>query len=320
MKGRHDIIVRNRRVQYKFSVERNITILCGDSATGKTTLIDMIASYQRTGSQSGIEIRSDKPLTVLTELNWELILSNTRDSIVFIDEGERFVLTRNFARAAQNSDNYFVIATRASLPNLPYSTKEIYGIKNTSGNRYQGTKRLYAEFFPIYKDADHAVTRPDLVILEDTNAGFEFFSHYFDAKGIRCLSAGGKSNIFRLLANEAYDTALVIADGAAFGSEIKEIISLRKARNIIVYLPESFEWIILKSDVLKDDKVRDILDDPAEHIASETYFSWERFFTALLIEQSRTTYLQYSKTRLNIHYLQYAVVKEVEKVIPNIPL
>ena len=317
MKGRHNIIVRNRRVQYKFSVERNITILCGDSATGKTTLIDMIASYQRTGDQSGIEIRSDKPLAVLTGLNWELILSNTRDSIVFIDEGERFVLTRDFARAAQNSDNYFVIATRASLPNLPYSTKEIYGIKNTSGNRYQGTKRLYAEFFPIYEDAGHASLRPDLVILEDTNAGFEFFSHYFRGMGIRCLSAGGKSNIFGLLAKEAYHTALVIADGAAFGSEIKEILSLRKARSIIVYLPESFEWIVLKSDVLKDGKVRDILTDPAEHIASEAYFSWERFFTALLIEQSRETYLQYSKSKLNPNYLQDAVVKEIAKAIPD---
>ena len=318
MKGRHDIIVRNRRVQYKFSVERNITILCGDSATGKTTLIEMIASYQRTGNQSGIEIRADKPLTVLTELNWKLILSNTRDSIVFIDEGERFVLTRDFARAAQDSDNYFVIATRASLPNLPYSTKEIYGIKNTSGNRYQGTKRLYAEFFPIYEDAQPAMRQPDLVVLEDTNAGFEFFSHYFGARGIRCLSAGGKSNIFGLLAKEAYQTALVIADGAAFGSEIKEVISLRKARNIIVYLPESFEWIILKSDVLKDSKARDILNAPAEHIASEEYFSWERFFTALLIEQSRNTYLQYGKSRLNPNYLQDAVVKEIAKVIPEI--
>lgn len=319
MKGRHDIIVRNRRVQYKFSVERNITILCGDSATGKTTLIDMIASYQRAGEQSGIEIRSDKPLTVLTALNWELILSNTRDSIVFIDEGERFVLTREFARAARESDNYFVIATRASLPNLPYSTKEIYGIKNTAGNRYQGTKRLYAEFFPIYGDAQRDLIRPDLVILEDTNAGFEFFSHYFGRLGIRCLSAGGKSNIFGLLAREAYHTALVIADGAAFGSEIKEILSLRKAREIMVYLPESFEWIILKSDVLKDGNVRDILDDPAEHIASETYFSWERFFTALLTEQSRNTYLQYGKSRLNPNYLQDAVVKEVAKLMPNIP-
>jgi molybdopterin-guanine dinucleotide biosynthesis protein len=62
-------------VQYKFTVSRNITILRGDSATGKTTLIEMIAAHQRGGERSGVEIRSDKPCVVLTEQNWELMLS-----------------------------------------------------------------------------------------------------------------------------------------------------------------------------------------------------------------------------------------------------
>ena len=39
MKGKYEVVVKSRRVQYKFSVIRNITILRGDSATGKTTLI-----------------------------------------------------------------------------------------------------------------------------------------------------------------------------------------------------------------------------------------------------------------------------------------
>ena len=43
MKGSHDIIVQNNRIQYKFSIRRNLTILRGNSATGKSTLIDLIA-------------------------------------------------------------------------------------------------------------------------------------------------------------------------------------------------------------------------------------------------------------------------------------
>ena len=39
MKGSFEVIVKNRRIQYKFTICRNITILKGDSATGKTTLI-----------------------------------------------------------------------------------------------------------------------------------------------------------------------------------------------------------------------------------------------------------------------------------------
>ena len=76
------------------------------------------------------------------------------DMIVFylIDEGEHFVTSKEFAEAIQNSDNYYVIATRSSLFNLSYSVNEVYGIRNISGNKYQGTKKLYSEFYPLHKN------------------------------------------------------------------------------------------------------------------------------------------------------------------------
>ena len=119
MKGKHNIIVQNRRIQYKFTIERNITVLKGDSATGKTTLIEMIAEYQSQGDDSGISVSCDKKCIVLSSQNWELILTNTHDSIVFIDEGDDFVRSEDFARLAKRSDNYYVIASRAKLNNLP---------------------------------------------------------------------------------------------------------------------------------------------------------------------------------------------------------
>ncbi len=61
MKGVHDIVVQNNRVQYKFSVRRNLTILRGNSATGKSTLIDLIAQYGRDGEGSGVVLRCDRP-------------------------------------------------------------------------------------------------------------------------------------------------------------------------------------------------------------------------------------------------------------------
>ena len=42
MKGKHKIVVKNNRLHYEFEIKRNITIIKGDSATGKTTLINMI--------------------------------------------------------------------------------------------------------------------------------------------------------------------------------------------------------------------------------------------------------------------------------------
>ena len=46
MKGKHKIVVKNNRLHYEFEIKRNITIIKGDSATGKTTLINMIRHLQ----------------------------------------------------------------------------------------------------------------------------------------------------------------------------------------------------------------------------------------------------------------------------------
>lgn len=42
MKGKHRVIVQNNRLHYEFEIGRNITVILGDSATGKTTLINML--------------------------------------------------------------------------------------------------------------------------------------------------------------------------------------------------------------------------------------------------------------------------------------
>ena len=50
MKGKHSIVVRNRRVQFALELERNITVIRGDSATGKTTMLGMLRDYEELGA------------------------------------------------------------------------------------------------------------------------------------------------------------------------------------------------------------------------------------------------------------------------------
>ena len=56
MKGTYSVTVKNNVLQYQFEIRRNITIIKGDSATGKTTLVDMIREYDQNGEQSGITL------------------------------------------------------------------------------------------------------------------------------------------------------------------------------------------------------------------------------------------------------------------------
>jgi predicted ATPase len=148
MKGKYHVIVQNKRLRYEFDIKRNITIIRGDSATGKTTLYSMIALAARLGDSSGVEVQCEKKCRVLEELDWKLVLQNLHDQIIFLDEDNLFLKTTDFAGMVKESDNYFVIITREDLANLPYSVEEIYGI-HTAG-KYHDMKQVYNKFYHIY--------------------------------------------------------------------------------------------------------------------------------------------------------------------------
>ena len=111
MKGVQKVKIYTKRVHYEFELRRNITIIRGDSATGKTTLVDMIQEYVNNPSGSPVNLICDKSCYVLSGALWREQLSGMHDSIVFIDEGNEFIKTDEFAREIQQTDNYYVIVT-----------------------------------------------------------------------------------------------------------------------------------------------------------------------------------------------------------------
>lgn len=151
MVGKYDIEIYNNRVHYFLTIKRNITIVKGNSATGKTELIRLINEYESNGSSSGITLKCEKNCTVLTNVDWELRLSSISQSIIFIDETASFIKTKRFAELVRGSDNYFVIVSRDDLSQLPYSIDEIYGLKNSSdSSKYKTYKKVYNEMYKLY--------------------------------------------------------------------------------------------------------------------------------------------------------------------------
>ena len=310
MKGKYSVFVQNNRLRYEFTISRNITIIRGDSAIGKTTLLDLLNAYDRDGDSSGVLVKCEVPCVVIGGQRWEENLQFIHNSIVFIDECNRFIKSEDFAVRVKESDNYFVIVTRDDLPNLPYSVKEIYGIRESG--KYAELKQVYNEFYCLYGEVENAdPAQESLVIAEDSNAGFDFFSSLCDGR-VKCISANGKSNVFKALQTHREEKVLVIADGAAFGCEIEKVMQLiRIGRRIALYLPESFEWLILNAGIFDDSELKDILNSPSEYVDSKEFFSWERFFTDLLVKKSHGTYLQYNKRSLNKAYLQEKIKNKI---------
>ena len=317
MRGSHRIIVESKKVKYDFIIKRNITILTGDSGSGKTVLIDFIREYRRYGADSGVFVSCDCECKTINNEDWERQIEETSNSIIFIDEGNRFLTSRRFAELVQQSDNYFVLATREKLPMLPYSVNEIYGFRQSG--KFHGAKKKYNEIYHLYGEiSERDKINPQFVITEDSNSGYDFFNELSNQKKIKCISSYGKSNIIKSLQDsESIDgTRLVIVDGAAFGSEMRDSSEyLDTVRNVVLYAPESFEWILLSSNTIPNVNVAAILQQPEKYIDSKEYASWEKFFTTVLTSKTQNDPVwAYSKKKLPKAYLSSKVMSAVKKI------
>lgn len=174
METKHDLLIQNKRnIQFKFSIQRKITIIRGDSATGKTTLFQMVSDANST-RVSGVNISCDVPVKALYETGYKYELENESGNIYIIDEDFSPLKTKEFAAIVLRSVNCFIIITRESLPSLPYSYKEIYEIK-TSG-KFHTLKKIYPEY-----DKFHNRSR---IVTED--AGLEYYQYFYGNKVISC--------------------------------------------------------------------------------------------------------------------------------------
>ena len=132
MKGSYWFKAKSKKVLFEFSIRRNITIIKGDSATGKTILLRILYEYLRIGRQSGYAVSTNASYYVYIRdevgRDWKDALYPLKNTVIFIEENNEFVFTKEFASYVKESGNYFVFVTRAPLKMLPYSIHEIYEI------------------------------------------------------------------------------------------------------------------------------------------------------------------------------------------------
>ena len=320
MKGSYWFRAKSKKVLFEFSIRRNITIIKGDSATGKTTLLRILYEYLRMGKQSGYAVSTNVSYYVYIRdevgRDWKDALYPLKNTVVFIEENNEFVFTKEFASFVKKSGNYFVFVTRAPLKMLPYSIHEIYEII-TDGKRTD-IKESYHEFREIYSNYPIIENNKiQNIVTEDSNSGYQFWTHAF--KNSHVTSSNGNGNLIKQVEELGPGDALVIADGAAFGSLMESCMSsfqVQTDRRISLWLPESFEYLILKSGVLKSEKITQILENISEYVECEKYESWESFFTELLVTLTADGVEKYSKNVLNAYYLQDWIVDKIKGQLP----
>lgn len=93
--------------------------------------------------------------------------------------------------------------------------------------KYHDTRKAYQQMYHIYSIKEKFPIEPEKIIVEDSNSGYEFFK------------------------NISAEKICIVADGAAIGPEMNRLYKeTLKKKNIHLYLPESFEWLILSSGLI----------------------------------------------------------------------
>ncbi len=176
MKGNIRVVVSTKKLRYELNLRRNITVIQGNSASGKTTLIQIISDYLSGRTGPGTEVICDRKCAVLSgdAESAVLRLQLLKETVVFVDEQERFLYSKSFAEAVLASGCYFVFITRDSLNMLPYSVNEIYYLKNSG--YYQNTRQVYNSMHQVYPEINvKRIPELSVILTEDSNAGYEMF-------------------------------------------------------------------------------------------------------------------------------------------------
>lgn len=308
MIGGFQFRLNSNKLQYEFVINRKITKIIGDSATGKSELVATVSMKDDAAMNIHIACKYEpveisrafseilyKKLQKLRDVSDTEMMRETLEEydgyVYFCDETFPYLFTDEFAVFCKYTDSFFVICCRAKMSNLPYSHTEIYQMK-TSG-KYHTLERVYKEYlkFPNMDEIRMA-------LIEDSGSGFDFYSH-----AVQSVSAHGKSNLPILLRdtddNEKY--SVIVADGAAIGPEIADILAFKK--NAVLFLPESFEYLLLASDMFGDMDIDDQLRH-TEKYASGLEFSWEQYYTDLIVSLTHRKKYQYNKKKLNPCYIE----------------
>ena len=321
MKGKVNIALSFGNEEFYIELTRKVTFLKGDSGIGKTVFFNALKNYYLR-SVDGISEDIKLSLSGCDRLilpsvvgkSWRDEIENNDNCVVVVDESDRQVLkSGDFGSVIKKSGNYFLIIYRKNIwleeddpdyedddGSISHSTmaeitlecKKSNGVfKNISSNIYYNTiKNL----------------KPDLVITEDEESGYQFFK-----KTLNCdvISSKSKSRVLGKLkgavSSGVYKNIYLAVDGENFGYELGEIFQYIdsnefKKSGAVVNIADmrSFEYTLLKSADIFEEDITDILENTEKYCEAKIYNNWEKFYTSL-IEKKRLTFLEQGKIRFH---------------------
>lgn len=327
MRGKYDIIVGNTKIQYEFTLKRKYTFIDGATGTGKSHIVSLIIeSYNRDSfaymKSGGLRFDYAYDLGALRQF-----CSSSFTDVVIVDD-ESWVASKEFKEITEKASQYFLINGREFIAEFPFSMYEIYELRKYGTTK----KKVLCKAERIFKDDNKLDFKPKLIITEDEQSGFTMFkrayedtattlSKWFFDEDCKIVSAKGASNILKVFMRYVndYDKIFICLDSAAFGAYAEDLYQIYHkwkdyGKRICVFTPESFEYLVLLSDIMKPFDIQYILKEPYNYIDTEKHLSWESYFEWLLCDLTRNKNSSYGLHQYSKNVPE-SYLKQANKVI-----
>lgn len=282
---------------YKLDLVRSVTVLQGDSGTGKSYMVNLVSQYTRDGKASGIRIECERKVVSALEIDDnETYFSKRQGYVVILDEDVLLSDTRHLQEVARRNDCWLVFITRRSK--LGFISTSVKSVLRLVRNGKMFTT------VPAYNfDMPH---RYDFgLVTEDSSTGNEFINLVAPADKL-----GGKDKLSTRGNNLYYHTYFM--DGAAFSAQMASYYEAYRDGRLDFILPECFEEVLLHSPIFSNNGyVKCVLDDPENNGANNVgMFTWETFYEEVIGKVLPTvTNEEYSKSVLSKCFISHCCPK-----------
>lgn len=290
----HYIKASSTKFKFYFKFKFKFSRIAGNSGIGKTYAYSVILEALR--GTRGYKAESDLNIKLLTgiEETDSLLIDSSKGGDVFVfDEYCDWILGNNFKSKLLVKDVYFVYISRNRASNISYDYRSLYFVYK---DKISGIVKNMTYIDDVLYNKYNSYTNFNSIVTEDEKSGYQF-NEIISSKNV--ISAGGKDNIRRY-----NNGCLCIVDGSAFGSCIEECLD--EFDTSVLYLINSFEWLLLKSNVIDD---VDCVLNKFNELCYPGFHSYEDMCTKKFIEYTQNTGIEYSKSKLP------AKLKETGKLI-----
>lgn len=292
-------------IKYNIKIETKLTIVSDLSATGKTTLINILKGSM--GANTPIKVESNIDYSIIDDNTWNLDKKLKNNRLYLLDEDFSYRNTKDFLNMIKKTNSYFLVIGREPSLNINYSTDSIYRFKYENGVNILNKKYKIDEI--NYKNRTNTIKNS---LNEDSKSGYEFFNNIL---ALNNFSSHGNKGIISKIKN--LNDCLIILDRVAYGRWINVLINYIESSkvNAILALQKSFEHTLIESGVLETDKEEFKIQENEMRLKETSLEKFYHYFLA--IESNKIKETRYSKKYINKWYLKEENIQKIVKAFKS---